>query len=900
VGNIRLQIEWAKELILRFDTAQEDRQLSPLEAWFRRELKRKYLGLCSLQRTIARQRSRILWLREGEANTKFFHLHTNHRRRKNYIPQIIHNNELLIDQERIEQAFADHYEQLFSAPPDREFTINFHAIGVPTHDLASLDDEFDEEEVWAAIKDLPGDRSPGPDGFTGSFLKACWGTIKVDLMNVFRAVRLGRAHGFAKLNRALITLLPKKQEASSVNDYRPISLVHCVAKLIAKTMSRRLAPVLPTLVSANQSAFIKGRAIHDNFMLVQQLAKSFHRAKAPTVLLKLDIARAFDTVSWPFIIELLQHLGFGQIWINLVCLLLSTASTRILVNSVPGDEIYHHRGVRQGDPLSPMLFVLVMEIFHLIVDFAARLGLLSALPGSRGACRTSLYADDTVVFIKPSISDCATFRDLLQIFGSATGLHTNFLKSSATPIRCSAEERQIIAQHLLCPVKDFPIPYLGVPLSIWKLRAQDLQPLIDNLHGKLAGWRAGLLSKGDRLVLIKSVLASTPIHIMLATDLPTAISEAIIKCQRTFFWANGRSDSGGSCAVAWSDVCRPTDLGGLGVPDIKRMSWALRARWLWLRRSNTEKPWVNFPIQTNKHINALVHAASHIHLGSGETALFWSDRWIDKHCIADIAPEVLIAVKTRAKNTRTVATALPGNAWIQDIVAALSADGIIQFLHLVDILQSTQLSPDTPDTLIWHLTESGDYSSKSAYRALFEGTVTSPHYDAIWTCWAPLKCKIFAWLASLDRCWTNQRRQRHGLTTDDTCALCDQGSESIAHLMVQCSFSQQVWFDICTGLNLQTCMPNQTAEFKDWFATATANARSDSQKGAKSIVILTMWNLWRTRNDAIFNNVSPNRQHVVQTILEEAKSWSLAGASALRRLPLHARPPDLLSDDPSV
>jgi 5-methylthioribose kinase len=95
-------------------------------------------------------------------------------------------------------------------------------------------------------------------------------------------------------------------------------------------------------------------------------------------------------------------------------------------------------------------------------------------------------------------------------------------------------------------------------------------------------------------------------------------------------------------------------------------------------------------------------------------------------------------------------------------------------------------------------------------------------------------------------------------------------------------------------------MPNQTAEFKDWFATATANARSDSQKGAKSIVILTMWNLWRTRNDAIFNNVSPNRQHVVQTILEEAKSWSLAGASALRRLPLHARPPDLLSDDPSV
>jgi hypothetical protein len=491
----RVLSRWAKELIFRLDVAQEDMQLSPLEAWLRRELKRKYLGLCSLQRTVARQRSRINWLREGEANTKYFHIHTSHRRRKNYIPQITHNDTILVEQTQIEDAFAEHYEQLFSTPPDRDFSIDLDAIGVPRHNLTLLDTEFTEEEVWAAVKDTPGDRSPGPDGFTGIFLRACWQTIKGDIMAVFKAVYLGRTHGFAKLNKALITLLPKKQDASTVQDYRPISLVHCIVKLIAKVMSLRLAPVLPTLVSPNQSAFIKGRAIHDNFMLVQQMAKSFHNANTPTVLLKLDIARAFDTVSWPFIVELLQHLGFGHIWINIVCLLLSTASTRILINSVPGDEIFHHRGVRQGDPLSPMLFVLAMEVFHLLIDFAARLGLLAVLPGSRGACRTSLYADDTVVFIKPTISDCETFKDLLQLFGVASGLHTNILKSSATPIRCSEEERGIIAQHLLCPVKDFPIPYLGVPLSIWKLRAQDLQPLIDNLHNKLSGRRAGLCPK---------------------------------------------------------------------------------------------------------------------------------------------------------------------------------------------------------------------------------------------------------------------------------------------------------------------------------------------------------------------------------------------------------------------
>jgi hypothetical protein len=362
-----------------------------------------------------------------------------------------------------------------------------------------------------------------------------------------------------------------------------------------------------------------------------------------------------------------------------------------------------------------------MGVFHLLIDFAARLGLLAALPGSRGACRTSLYADDTVVFIKPTISDCETFKDLLQLFGVASGLHTNILKSSATPIRCSEEERGIIAQHLLCPVKDFPIPYLGVPLSICKLRVQNLQPLIDNLHNKLSGWRAGLLSKGDRLVLVKSVLAATPIHIMLATDIPKLIKDAIIKCQRTFFWANGRDDGGGSCAVAWKNVCRPTDLGGLGVLDIKRMSWALRARWPWLGRTDNTRPWANFPIKINKNITSLLHAATVVKLGNGSKALFWTDRWIQGQSISDLAPQVFSAVSARTSRTQKVATALPGNAWIQDITAALSMDGIVQFLNLVEILDTQQTNPEAEDEIIWHLSASGEYSSQSAYRALFAG-----------------------------------------------------------------------------------------------------------------------------------------------------------------------------------
>ena len=255
-----------------------------------------------------------------------------------------------MDQKLIEEAFTSHFTEAFSSPPDRAFSLCMEDLDLPRLDLSQLDAAFTEEEVLAAIKYMPSDRAPGPDGFTGSFFKACWPSIKNDIMAVFQAVHSGRAHGFEKINNAFVILLPKKMDDAEVRDFRPISLVHSVAKLIAKVMSLRLPPVLPTLVTTNQCAFIRGRSILDNYTLVQQLAKSFHAAKAPTVLLKLDIARAFDTVSWSFLIELMQFLGFGHVWINLVCLLLSSASTRILVNGNPGEDIYHHRGVRQGDP----------------------------------------------------------------------------------------------------------------------------------------------------------------------------------------------------------------------------------------------------------------------------------------------------------------------------------------------------------------------------------------------------------------------------------------------------------------------------------------------------------------------------------------------------------------------
>jgi hypothetical protein len=159
------------------------------------------------------------------------------------------------------------------------------------------------EEIWNTIKRLPRRKAPGPDGFTAEFLRACWNIIKQDLVDVFQRLYDLRGCGFARLNQALLTLLPKRADACSLRDYRPISLIHLVAKLFAKMLSLRLAPKLDRLVSKNQNAFIAGRSLHDNFVLVKQSARLLHQLRAPRVLLKLDLAHAFNSLSWPFLLR---------------------------------------------------------------------------------------------------------------------------------------------------------------------------------------------------------------------------------------------------------------------------------------------------------------------------------------------------------------------------------------------------------------------------------------------------------------------------------------------------------------------------------------------------------------------------------------------------------------------
>jgi retron-type reverse transcriptase len=212
--------------------------------------------------------------------------------------------------------------------------------------------------------------------------------------------------------------------------------MHSVAKIIGKVLANRLAPHLDSIVSHSQSAFIKGRSIQDNFQYIQGAFRHFHHSKTPMLFLKLDIAKAFDNVRWEYLLEIIERLGFGQRWRDIMSLIWSTTSSRILLNREPSRPIKHRKRLKQGNPLSPMLFILAMDPIQRVLDRATQEGLLQPIGETLVRFRTSLYADDVAVFVKPNPQDILNLQNLLQSFGEATGLFTNMQKSTCYPIWC--------------------------------------------------------------------------------------------------------------------------------------------------------------------------------------------------------------------------------------------------------------------------------------------------------------------------------------------------------------------------------------------------------------------------------------------------------------------------------
>jgi hypothetical protein len=258
---------------------------------------------------------------------------------------------------------------------------------------------FSIEEIDAVIRSLPSNKAPGPDGYNIDFIKHCWSFISVDFYELCDAF-YSSALCLQSINGSHIILVPKKDDAIKILDYRPISLLNTSVKIITKLLANRLQSKLPTLLHKNRYGFIKNRSIQDCIAWALEYLHTCHQTKKELVILKLDFEKSFDKVEHEYMLQIMEHKGLPPKWLQWMRSIFESGTAVVLLNGVPGKVFHYKRGVRQDDPLSPFLFVLVANFFQTILN-SARSDHLLSLPGTLSEDEDFpilQYTDDTLIF----------------------------------------------------------------------------------------------------------------------------------------------------------------------------------------------------------------------------------------------------------------------------------------------------------------------------------------------------------------------------------------------------------------------------------------------------------------------------------------------------------------------
>jgi hypothetical protein len=350
-----------------------------------------------------------------------------------------------------------------------------------------------------------------------------------------------------------------------------------------------------------------------------------------------------------------------------VLVILASTSTKALLNASLEHQICHARGLRQGDPLSLLLSVLVMEVLGALIRKADEWGLFQPLGLRSIPFRASFYADDLVLFISPRVQGLQQLRQIFDILEDASGLGCNVNKCQMAAIRCDDSQKQLASSTFPFQQVNFPIKYFGMPLSTSKLPRSALQPLLDKATDKLPVWKGSMMHRSGRLTLVKSMLSIVPIYTAICMGLPAWMHKALFKIAKAFLWSGLDVVHASNCLVAWERVQRPLHFGGLGVLDMKRMGMALWLRWLWYWRTDSSRPWVGLPYKEDRVTTTFFKASIQCLVGNGSSTLFWLDPWLQGRSVKQIAPDLFAALDGRYWHRHSVVEALESNSWLRDI-----------------------------------------------------------------------------------------------------------------------------------------------------------------------------------------------------------------------------------------
>ncbi|KAK2450768.1 hypothetical protein QL285_009870 [Trifolium repens] len=476
--------------------------------------------------------------------------------------------------------------------------------------------------------------------------------------------------------------------------------------MVSKLLANRLKGCLEKCVSEEQSAFVEGRSINYNaFIAVEFLhaLKRKTRGMNGELALKIDISKAYDRVDWGFMCGILERFRFDSKWIHWMMLCVSSVNYSVLVNYEKVGPIHPGRGLRQGDPLSPYLFILVTEGLSSLIKHSVENGDLHGVKICRGAPLVShlLFVDDCFLFCRANLDETNHLMQILKMYEQASGQEINMTKSEvffSRNLNIASQEdlsRIMGVRHVLGTGN-----YLGLPSMIGRKKRDMFAYVKDRIWRRINSWRGRAMSKADKEVMIKSVLQAIPSYLMSVYLLPDTTIKVVERMMNSFWWGGGVNNKGIKW-LAWDRMAYPKALGGMGFRDLHSFNMAMIAKQGW-----------NIMTKPNTLVAKLYKARWSI--GKGNDIKVMNDAWLRGKEGAWIqSPQVQGAFSIKVNDLMLLNEKRWDRAKIESLFPVDIVNRILD-VPLLDMLEE--------DKLIWEDSTNGHYSLKSGYNLMLTMT----------------------------------------------------------------------------------------------------------------------------------------------------------------------------------